>query len=427
MLIMRIARSRQFAKAQQLREILIYVCQRVLTDPDAVIREYDIGCEALGRKPDFNPQEDNIVRVQISQVRKRLEEYFATEGKDEPLSITIPKGAYVPRFEPKPEPVDSVPEGSHAAPPAVPGVAVAAQPHGESYAVPVLAIAAALLAIACVYLAIRPVRRADTAIDPALTAANPLWSRLFGGTQPAQVVVADSCLVLLQDVLNTDLTVDDYAGGHYPADWLRALKSNELKSALGLLTSRQYTSLADLNLSSRMLEISRQFGPGQALVRYSRHLNTRDFKTGNFVLLGSRRGDPWVRLFEPALNFSMEEDAHRVFYFRNKSPKPGEQTIYAPFEKDGALETYADIALLPNLGNNGTVLMLSGLSMVDTEAAGELLSRKDYWKDLSKALGADTVRNGYFEILLRTRAVAGASGDSQVMTYRRIQPAASGN
>ncbi len=100
-LVVRIAGSRHFAKAPRLHDILLYICQRALSDPAASIREYEIGCNALGRRPDFNPNEDNIVRVQISHLRKKLDEYYATDGKDEPLSITIPKGTYVPRFEPK--------------------------------------------------------------------------------------------------------------------------------------------------------------------------------------------------------------------------------------------------------------------------------------------------------------------------------------
>ena len=418
-LVLRVASSRQFAKAAQLREILIYVCQRALTDPAAVIREHDIGCEALGRKSDFNPQEDNIVRVQISQVRKRLDEYFGSDGKDEPIHITIPKGTYVPHFEPRPEPAQA--EVAPAQP-----IASAVRSRLDWHAVPVLSAIAAILAILCVYFALRPVTGATTGAGRRTTAQDPFWVRLFGTGQPAQIVVSDSCLVLLQDVLNTDLTVDEYVGGQYPQAWLQGVKDGELKSALQLLTARQYTSLADLNLSSKIAELNRHFSPGQASLRYSRHLNIRDFKTGNFILLGSRRGIPWVRLFEPQLNFAMEADRkQRLFYFRNKSPKPGEQEIYAPFERDGALETYADIALLPNLGNNGSVLLLAGISMVDTEAAGELLTRKDYWKDLSRIVGPEVVRNGYFEILVRTRAVAGAAGESKIVTWRVIQPNAS--
>ena len=110
-LVLRVATSRPFTRAVQLHDILIYIGRRALTDPGASIREYDIGCNALGRKPGFNPNEDNIVRVQIGHLRKKLDEYFATDGRDEPIHITVPKGTYVPRFEPK-APLASIPDAA---------------------------------------------------------------------------------------------------------------------------------------------------------------------------------------------------------------------------------------------------------------------------------------------------------------------------
>jgi len=97
-LVLRVTGSQTFTKAAQLRDILLYLSRHALNDSQAAIREYEIGCNVLGRKSDFNPQLDNIVRVQVSHLRKKLTEYFAGEGKDEPVEITIPRGSYVPRF-----------------------------------------------------------------------------------------------------------------------------------------------------------------------------------------------------------------------------------------------------------------------------------------------------------------------------------------
>lgn len=100
-LVLRVAASPPFSKAAQLREILLYISRQAITEPETIIKEYEIGCNVLGRRPDFNPHDDNIVRVQVSHLRKKLNEYFSTFGKDEPLYITLPKGTYVPCFGPK--------------------------------------------------------------------------------------------------------------------------------------------------------------------------------------------------------------------------------------------------------------------------------------------------------------------------------------
>ena len=425
-LVLRIAGSRQFTKAPQLHDILIYLCQRVLADPAASIKEYEIGCNALGRKPDFNPNEDNIVRVQISHLRKKLDEYFATDGKDEPLLITVPKGAYVPRFEPRPE-VALAPEPSPAKADSAPPAAGARR--RPTPWVLLLSISTCLLAAACLYLVLHlPAARPNQASVSEPARQDPFWSRFFGTGQPAGIVVTDSCLVILQDVLHTDLSLAEYLSRQYPEKLLNTVPDRDLRSALQLITSRQYTSLADLNIASKLVELSGEFGPIRAPIRFSRHLNIRDFKTESFVLIGSRRGVPWVQLFESQLNFSFEEDAatHR-FHLRNKRPRPGEPDTYVPTESGGSSETYADIALLPNLGNSGSVLILSGITMESSEAAGELVAAKGFSQQLARMLGPQAVRDRYFEIVLKTRAVAGAARSSEIVTYRLIQPSGTSN
>jgi hypothetical protein len=49
------------------------------------------------RRP--NDEEDAIVRTTASDLRKKLAEYYETEGYEDPVIIEIPKGRYIPRFE----------------------------------------------------------------------------------------------------------------------------------------------------------------------------------------------------------------------------------------------------------------------------------------------------------------------------------------
>ncbi len=101
-LAQRIVSSRPFARAPQLREFLLFVTSRTLAARQSEINELEIGRTVLGRRAAFNPQEDNIVRVQARHLRTKLDEYFQTEGRDEPLVVTIPKGTYVPCFKTRP-------------------------------------------------------------------------------------------------------------------------------------------------------------------------------------------------------------------------------------------------------------------------------------------------------------------------------------
>jgi hypothetical protein len=87
-----------------LSQIASYVALCIGSDdprPDGRITEQQIGVHVFGWRPDYNPGEDSIVRSQARFLRGKLESYFSSEGADEPIHITIPKGTYVPLFEPR--------------------------------------------------------------------------------------------------------------------------------------------------------------------------------------------------------------------------------------------------------------------------------------------------------------------------------------
>src|SRR5258708_20706189 len=109
--VQRVATSTLFQRSPRLRELLLYICERSIQNRTEELREQQIGCGVFGRKSDYNPREDNIVRVEIRQLRTRLQHYFASEGTDNPSDILIPKGAYVPviqvRCKPEPPPENS--------------------------------------------------------------------------------------------------------------------------------------------------------------------------------------------------------------------------------------------------------------------------------------------------------------------------------
>jgi hypothetical protein len=97
-LLQRVTWSRQIEKSARIRDFLVFVCERTLQVPAAELHEQEIGCRVFGRPADYDTTADNIVRVTASQARKKLEQYFATEGAAEPVILEIPKGGYTPVF-----------------------------------------------------------------------------------------------------------------------------------------------------------------------------------------------------------------------------------------------------------------------------------------------------------------------------------------
>jgi hypothetical protein len=152
-------------------------------------------------------------------------------------------------------------------------------------------------------------------------------------------------------------------------------------------------------------------------------MSVRDFKNGNFILIGSRRSLPWEQLFEPQLNFALEED-HQTgkYFFRNKAPLSGERATYQPASGVVGTDTYADIALLPNLTGSGYVLILAGLDMASTEAAGDLVASQEFPDVLNRMLRSPNSQPPapYVEVLVQEKAVGGTAQGSKIMGYRLV-------
>jgi eukaryotic-like serine/threonine-protein kinase len=99
----RILGSQTFARSRRLQDLLRYTVERIKTGRADTIKEYLLAVEVFDRKPSFDPRFDSIVRVQASRLREKLEKYYATEGSGDDILIAVPKGAYIPTVQRRPQ------------------------------------------------------------------------------------------------------------------------------------------------------------------------------------------------------------------------------------------------------------------------------------------------------------------------------------
>lgn len=99
-------------KSQNLKRFLEYVAHQHFSGNHEPVKEYSIAVQALNRMKQFDPQSDAIVRVTAHTLRKKLEQYYATQGANHPIQIKLPAGKYVLKFERKEQmllPADALP------------------------------------------------------------------------------------------------------------------------------------------------------------------------------------------------------------------------------------------------------------------------------------------------------------------------------
>jgi len=91
--------SGALGRSSNLIKVLRYVCEETAAGRGDQIKEYSIAVEALGRRDNFDPQTDTIVRVTFHTLRKRLQDIYETgEGMSHPVRIVIPAGRYAAQF-----------------------------------------------------------------------------------------------------------------------------------------------------------------------------------------------------------------------------------------------------------------------------------------------------------------------------------------
>jgi len=90
--------SAVFVRSPRLARLLRYLCEKYFAGEADRIKEYNIAVDVLDRPASFDPSEDAIARVEVHRLRKKLREYYETEGSDHPLHIMIPAGRYAPVF-----------------------------------------------------------------------------------------------------------------------------------------------------------------------------------------------------------------------------------------------------------------------------------------------------------------------------------------
>lgn len=93
----RILGSKIFVSAQRSQAFLRYAVERSIAG--AAPKEYEIAVDVLDRSASYDPAVDATVRVEAGRLRNRLREYYATEGKADPIFIDMPKGGYGAVFE----------------------------------------------------------------------------------------------------------------------------------------------------------------------------------------------------------------------------------------------------------------------------------------------------------------------------------------
>jgi hypothetical protein len=95
----RILESEGFRRSAQMERFLTQAVERKLLGRSEDLKEYALGRDVFNRGDDYDPRTDSIVRVEAQRLRRKLGEYYKSQGSEDRVLMTLPPGSYVPVFE----------------------------------------------------------------------------------------------------------------------------------------------------------------------------------------------------------------------------------------------------------------------------------------------------------------------------------------
>lgn len=412
--------SSVFTSSHRSQRFLTHVVENALEGRFDQLKERTIGADLFGRSAAYDTNQDSIVRVTATDVRKRLAEHYSLAGKPVKVRIGLPQGSYIPEFEVLSGPEAMAGQAVAGAAESFP-VPAAAPPTSSRPPLRLVAACAAFAVMSLILLWENLSLRSQSEPKTAESAKALPWSVLFTKDRRTYLVTSDTAFAALQDLIKVRIRLSDYAARNFPPRDL-PLKP-ETREAAQLLLRNQFTAAADAGIAASISQLAAGL-PGEFSVVQAKMMQIRNFRThDNFLLSGSSYANPWVELFASRGGLSVEYDTtHGKQICRDRRAAPGQPSEYVPTALTGGSgEAYAILSLLRNPGQGGWVLLLAGTSMEGTEAAADLARDSVRLLPLFRNAGIDPVGQHEFEILLKLTSMAGAASSVEVLLTRPIK------
>jgi len=398
--------------------MFLYLCERVLDHSAGVIHEQEVGHKVFGRSPDYDTNADNIVRVHASMLRKRIEQYFATEGSEEPVVIDIPRGNYAPVFRKR-----------AVASPAKSGLQIASQPPsvtslgGRDRTLGFLIAISVVLACSILALLwrIRVIERARVGAIPNHPAVRQFWSGIFSSDKTTDIVLDDAALGYFQELTGYQVRLSEY----FDRSYVRSIENSPASTPLGragseaLILKRQ-SSYASSALLWKLAQMAGALHNTPKLY-FARDFSFRELKADNAILLGNSRSNPWIEPFEARMALQWKFDTMTSAYYPVDSSEndPDENKYHVSSQNGEPRELYATVSLLPNLSGTGKMLIISGTGGAAVGSALDFLSDGNSLSQLRSRLPqAKSAEFPYFEALLRVKSRSTLPRDTTVVICR---------
>jgi hypothetical protein len=373
----RILAHPHFKHSKRYPNLFRYIVERTLQG-DSHLKERTLGVEVFGRDPNYDTNEDPVVRITASEIRKRIAQYYHEPGHEAELRIDLPAGSYVPEFHlPAQTPVADADQ--------------AATQVAAAYDAPLLGVIGKRSLLYLVLLILAAAAAVGTARVKAWVTPRPIddfWAPVLDSPAPSLVCIGEP-KSLQKQTAPPGFTVSDHI---YRGDSIAFSDANALFRLAVLLGGRGKPARLQTSTATTLT----------------------DLRQGPVVLIAGLDNEWTVRLATP-LRYHFGYNTAHSFWIEDRENPSGRNWIVDFTQRYSDLtQDYAIVSRFSDPTTGQPVVIAAGLGENGTIAAGEFLTDAREMDDAAKS----APRNGRgqnVEFVIATQVIDEKSGRPRVL------------
>jgi hypothetical protein len=421
----RLLETSHFKNSRRYPLLFRFIVEEALEGRGDLLKERLIGVRLFDRSPDYDTAEDPVVRVTIAEIRKRIAQYYYEEAHESEMRIELMPGRYVPEFR------LGKGNGSHpdlAMEPPTPAAAlrtaepaVPSEPHleaengsevGGKSRFPRRAKYAWGLMAALLIAATGGILWKQT----HASALDEFWGPFFARTQPVLFCIP----------------VDANRGSSIAADAGILVKDQPALLSGAATPARPATQAPPSStfLAHEILGENLVFSDALAVLRISNYLATHnlqinlrpdrittldDLRERSVILVGGLDNQWTLRALAPLRYRFAGTHQEQYWIVDAKNPEMKEWGLDLNLPLSEVKRDFAIIARVHNESTGQVEMIVAGIGMSGTAAAGEFLVDPAQMDELRRRIGPE-FQSRDFEAVLSTDVVNGIAGSPKILT-----------
>ncbi|MDQ2776380.1 MAG: hypothetical protein M3Y57_15915 [Acidobacteriota bacterium] len=373
--------SRTFARSEQLKAFLRFICESEALRPGAPLTEYVIGVEVLGRPEGYSPAEDSAVRTRAYELRQKLDRLYSTELPNEPVRILVPKGTYSPQYV-KPS------GGLHLeiVTPDPPHPRIPERLRTSALSLTIAIVISLLLGSGATWLVMKAVTQ-NAGPDPALVEA---WGPLAKHDQTVALCVATPLSLVLGPLEHDVYDSHSYSPPDEAYSLFKQHRFLPSNGRLGMTFSDNMIAVGTMNAAMVTARTLRSFGTSYQLLP-ERVSHASSLRGRNVVFLGAPVDSEAIALAMRDVPLAVDfEPSIREFVIRDKST--GKFTAPKKDASGDFTEVYGLITVKTARDSDRKrvqTVLFSGITSVGSQGAAEFFSSPSAMTNLRSTLAKE--------------------------------------